>query len=81
MVIASIAGVMDASGNLSRFEELPPAEQHTVETYIDELSRRDTLVDQAITLALEDEPRDSRIYAIPSAELDLRGAMAVLRGL
>jgi hypothetical protein len=63
----------------SRFDELSPAEQHTVQTYIDELSRRDTLVDQiARPDAEHSDLRESQIYAIPSADSDRRGALAVL---
>jgi hypothetical protein len=78
--------VMTQLANHGLFQELSAAEQHTVETYIDELSRRDTLVDHVLARSLHDaddaegdEPRDSRIYAIPSADSDRRGALAVLR--
>lgn len=61
-----------------QFEELPPAEQHTVQTFIDELSRRDTVVD-AVVRSHEDDERPSQVYAIPSADTDRRSAEAIRR--
>jgi hypothetical protein len=60
-----------------RFDDLPLTEQHTVDTYFDELTRRDTVVDQRCA-GEEDEVRDSRVYSIPSAEHDRQGVSSLL---
>jgi hypothetical protein len=71
--------LLDMSDTAMRlnFHELPPAEQHTVDTFIDELSRRDTLVDAFVRTY--DTERPSQVYTIPSADIDRRSADAVLR--
>jgi hypothetical protein len=77
--IALNRDVMEDACTSHRFDELPQADQHTVQTYIDELARRDTIADAVVreTLLSEEEPRESQVYALPDAMRDRQGVMTL----
>jgi hypothetical protein len=77
--VAKTSAAMNEASGQSRFDDLPPAEQHDVETYIDQISRRDTVIEDCVAESRFEPVTESLIYAIPSAELDRRSAMRLLQ--